>query len=1010
MSRRTLGWSLVIVLVGLALLWHFERERSAPPAAAPVLGEQVPEELVPTSTPEPPASPDVLPPEAPAPVPTLEPGAEVPVPESTAPERAWPEGAEDVVLTGRVRNARGEPVAGVDVTWWTALREMPVVQTDAQGRYRLPVGPRTERLYEYGRVYATDGVSLAGEVRQTLWVAMPAVLRMRDVHLLPAYGCQLEVRREGLGVAGARVVVSHHASHTWAAVFEVESGADGRVELPLLPKGTYRVTASQAADARGHASITLPPDAARLVPIDLVATTRALEVIVVQAGTGEPVADAQVECFEVLGPRRSRMRTRLEPQPVIARTNAEGRTWIAGLDPDIAVALVARVEGGPPVVGSTMTRHGGAMLMPPEPVPPGVRSWRIEVPQRETIRWKVVAGELPVPADGTTYRIVMQDETGEPEKPQTGRIEDGVITADAYAKLGFQARAILEDGSHARLWIRPGSTEGEPVSFMRPGVVEVHVRDPDGNPVPGCRMQIGELGDGRPVLFAADANGVARAEDVPRWRHRVYLLGRGQGHAVQGVTPVLGEIDLRGNAEARLEATVALERDVRIRLLYEGQPHVPPGLVLNMGGHLLSDFEVDPATAEIGLRLRGSKGAMTQYVRVSAPGFASANAKFDLTADADPLVVDVALERRYEMYARVSPPKDGRYQVQLHRWVASVKQWSYGGDPWNQGMGGQQATVLHFGGLQAGRYRLVDTLSGVSGLTFDLAPADSGTEQALDLSRVIEVHGRIEVPDGHRPRQVLVLVEGRPKRMRRFGGGGPQPQVEYGRDGDFTLRMAAGAREVLLATHKSLTPETAGGRIVVSATGPTPIVKFVRGAQVRLRFHPDTLPTGLHRRSPKANIQLFKGKPGSQPVLKRELAVVDGAIEFGGYEPGTYTLWIDAPPFAPTVIEGVVLGADAQDLGEVRLEEGLAIVAQLSFGTDQVRPPISLSAWSRSPPTFFRTILVRKPGDQVVLRGLLPGNYLVRVSDSAKPSTLHEQRVRIRGDEPVMLKVDASSH
>jgi len=173
-----------------------------------------------------------------------------------------------VPVTGRLRDAKGAPAAGVTLAW----RGAGSAVTDAEGRFALPPPPRGPGAPVLG---------VAGP--QDAWTALRAVADPSaplDVRLVPAdaiAGVVLAADgRRPLAAVDVRVVREERPAgdpEQGRDAF-VRTGADGRFRIEHLPPGRYRVTVERDGLEPCDREVVVPG-----APVEIVLpTARRLEV------------------------------------------------------------------------------------------------------------------------------------------------------------------------------------------------------------------------------------------------------------------------------------------------------------------------------------------------------------------------------------------------------------------------------------------------------------------------------------------------------------------------------------------------------------------------------------------------------------------------------------------------------------------------------------------------------------------------------------------------------------
>ena len=286
-------------------------------------------------------------------------------------------------------------------------------------------------------------------------------------------------------------------------------------------------------------------------------------------------------------------------------------------------------------------------------------------------------------------------------------------------------------------------------------------------------------------------------------------------------------------------------------------------------------------------------------------GLAGEPATFAIGPPGEVAEVTVDLVTTGALVARVAPPADDAYAVALSTWDETRQAWRppIAGNSTST-VGGERADangVLAFRDLRTGRYRVFDAWSGLATDAVDVRGGET-TEIRLDLARSGWAEGRVEAPSGSDLAGATVRVDDGPPRP---AAGAFKVRVP----GDRTVRIAVG--------HPTLQPDPLRGHADVTAPRDGIVLRLVAGPTASLRFDP---PLGEAARGSRPRwVLLFSGPVAGDPAFTRE-GVLDAegrSLAFGAPPPGTYTVWIDAGPFAPVVLPDRRFGDGDTDLGAV---------------------------------------------------------------------------------------------
>ena len=131
-------------------------------------------------------------------------------------------------------------------------------------------------------------------------------------------------------------------------------------------------------------------------------------------------------------------------------------------------------------------------------------------------------------------------------------------------------------------------------------------------------------------------------------------------------------------------------------------------------------------------------------------------------------------------------------------------------------------------------------------------------------------------------------------------------------------------------------------------------------------------------------VLLYRGEPEGEPVSEHALLWQGDLLVFGGWEPGTWTLWIDpGGARAPLVIRGAVLGGENVDLGEVDFPEGGRIRVRVLVREGTAAPRVSGWVQREAAPRYLRYADAGRETDsggvEVLVGGLGAGKFLLQV-------------------------------
>jgi hypothetical protein len=285
----------------------------------------------------------------------------------------------------------------------------------------------------------------------------------------------------------------------------------------------------------------------------------------------------------------------------------------------------------------------------------------------------------------------------------------------------------------------------------------------------------------------------------------------------------------------------------------------------------------------------------------------------------------------------------------------------------------------------------------------------------LDVSKSGWIRGRVEVPDGRDARGVRVLAEGLEgfsSRQGRILGETAPPDCAFTtcrEDGEFWLRVPGDREVTLRAEATGLQPAADGGRLKVKTPRDGVVLRLVEGRIARLRMAESLRKQRVVGQPLNRTVRLYRGEAVGKAVqtLRGDVDAEGRVISFSGYEPGTWTIWVDAGPFAPVILEDVVLTDGETDLGEAAAHYGSTIVVDIVLPKDQDMPRMYAWAMREGEPTYSRRVDAQS--DAVLrIRGLGPGRFRVSAGSHMGGGLRLDQTVEVDGREEVRLTLDAT--
>jgi hypothetical protein len=672
-----------------------------------------------------------------------------------------------------------------------------------------------------------------------------------------------------------------------------------------------------------------------------------------------------------------------DPPLRIAATDQHGRAVVEGIgaDDDITVTIVGSM-------GDASNLHG----RPSGLAKAGETELMIELSAVHSYRWRLVAGEAPAPAEGESLALLPFTNSGRDAPAETATVRGSYLWIENVPVDGVACYARTQDGRIARIHAQAGDDEVRDASFRYERHIEVRVMTADGTPAEGVFVVVRDQGN-NPIQppAATDSEGVVRFERLHGMLADVSVVASAR-ERFGGLR--VGSVNL-DEGSGSLEITLPVEREITVRVTVDGRPGLPTNYML--WGGTAKVVSEDPVTGHLRLRARPQPGAEGMRVTLRAPGYQAASVDVPSGSAG---IVDLALVAGGSVRSRILVG-ERKPKIQAERWDAGTGRWGpvrltsspYGDAPDANGM-------LDGEGLAPGTYRLRDTSTGATTSPVDVRAGETADLGTLDVSASGYVTGTVTAPPGLDISGVNVVVEGE--------GFGPPPQFP-GRpsknvrpDGTFRV-LVPGDRDVRLrVVHPTLRPTADQGVIEVREPRDGVTLRLERGPVVRVRAQaPMKVPFGGQMR-----VFAYEGEPGGKPVFQRTCAVVNGGLEFGVPRAGTFTLWIDAAPYAPLILRGVELGDDDVDLGQLTFPVGSTIHIKCLLKDGSAAPRLAIWAHRMAEPMYSRG-LNSGGGSEIDLRGLGPGKFTVNVipmMGSGQPSQ-HKYEFELDGNAQTIEEI-----
>jgi hypothetical protein len=438
---------------------------------------------------------------------------------------------------------------------------------------------------------------------------------------------------------------------------------------------------------------------------------------------------------------------------------------------------------------------------------------------------------------------------------------------------------------------------------------------------------------------------------------------------------------------------------VVVALTLDGRPGLPHSSVAHVNERMVSAFETDEdlERGEMALAVTADE-LRSPRVRVQAKGY--------LPAEGVPTEVDehgnphlaLALVSGGRIDVDATFPDDREMRFELERrsgdeWVTPYER----GDPprWREVTNDDELPL--FVGLEAGRYRVVERLSGSA--TGDIWVGPGRTEIArFRLSDVVLVRGRVLGPPGSR-------LEGTRVTLAHVDDATETSSGEAGADGVFALRARQGRRVRITAEHPYL--RAVGRETVEVVVGQDePVLRFEEGPEIR--FRPDThavtgsrvvvLPAQRSTRSsyvwtPLSVTLIPDGAPGR--AVHRTPAREDD-VRVGVPSPGRWRMVLDGLGGTP-VERTVEVGDGAVDLGTIAVPRGSRVRCQGLAPERLQREGLVVRGRAHLPVPHQRWSGATRPDEAVLVGGFAAGEVRVALVRTSTNDVVEERTVVVDG-------------
>ncbi len=782
--------------------------------------------------------------------------------------------------------------------------------------------------------------------------------------------------------------------------------AAGTLMTPALPAGCTNVEAVRgAADARARVYL---PSEARL-QLELAPRFEGVIALLEKQG-GAPIAGATVEINETVwapsspddtkGMGMGEYTTHRAVEGGKRTTDAQGVAQFSGLSAKIEYEVRVVPAG---FVGYPPQGSGGERL---KLAKPELRLELERTPTR-TVRWPIVAGEVPMPTEGAN--VTLRSAPGAPRDPRTDAakadqaaiVRESSLVAESIEGYG-NFLAIAPDGSIAAAWVAEDADLGKPLSFRKPRTIEVSVHDSNGAAVQGASAAARNQGNnplGTPAQ--TDAQGLARLTGLHGEMADVYVLG--PDAAAREVRA--GTVNLKA-ADARIEYVLVpvslASMRARLEVRIDGVAQLPPDYRLVSGTVIEEQPETGELLTSLALPAKGEEVSVSLW----STGYLPAKATLPVVRDGSESRAVLELVRSATLTARVTMPRVKDWvEIKIQSWNEANQSWGMVSPYFNglhtpNGPGGS----FRFFQLAPGRYQVLDERSHVESEPVEIVAGQLEAQVDLDLDGLEWVSGRIEVSDAAELARACVLnSNAKPNANTTWlPASGPPEGTYIEADGTFKTRVKRGVSTRLRVWHPWLVPADPGGEIEVDAGREGVVLKLVAGDEVRIAV-PQLVALPNFK---SARVAVFDGAAQGEPRTWLHAPLIDGALRFNGLARGRATLWVDpGREFAPLVFENVEVGVGATDLGVANFSRGSSLRVKLAVKAGEIAPRIYVFARRESGPVLNRDL--NSNGEaEVVLSGLEAGEYTVSLSSIMGGKSGGKRQLQFDGKSDIEITLE----
>ena len=308
-------------------------------------------------------------------------------------------------------------------------------------------------------------------------------------------------------------------------------------------------------------------------------------------------------------------------------------------------------------------------------------------------------------------------------------------------------------------------------------------------------------------------------------------------------------------------------------------------------------------------------------------------------------------------------------------------------------------------GLDPGHYRILETFSGVVVDEFEIEGANGTVVLDVDLSKAGYVKGTVRTPAGDPASGTqLWAVYVDPATGKEQAG----DRTCVGSAGVFKLRVLGG-REIRIMVHHPLYGLRGLPWLVVDGSRSDLAVELQDHGMAHFEVSEPGLTPMFECGTERFEVLLFHPREMDSPAYRLVATSLETGYAFGGYIPGTYTVWLNLPPYEPVLLEDVHLGPGKVELGTIEPHRGADVRLRFEGRKRGTKQAIHVRATYLGTPSYRRSLRVDGQRQSThSMEGLCPGPWSIRVSGGGGLAQA-TKRVWIEEEGQTVVQLDPPS-